>query len=222
MKGKITLSREMVLKAGIALADEVGTAALSMRKLGRSLNVEAMSLYNHIHNKDDLLSGMTDLIIAEIGFPNKSEDWRDSIVNTAIATRKTLLKHPWAAKQIQSQVHPTAIRLKRADEILGVFCEAGFSYPCAYKGHLTIESYVYGFVMQELNWAFEEQDQGKVAAQLSQSLSIREYPYLMAMLASIEQTKSQQAIARHSHGYDADFIFGVNILLDGLELLRTL
>src|SRR5438067_1588278 len=90
------LTRERVLRAAIALTDQRGVAALSMRKLGQELEVEAMSLYNHVANKGDLLDGMVDLFFGEIGLPPRGGDWKTAMRQRAVAARAVLGRHPWA------------------------------------------------------------------------------------------------------------------------------
>jgi AcrR family transcriptional regulator len=214
------LSRDVVLGAAVALADEDGIESLSMRKLGQRIGVEAMSLYNHVRNKDDLLAGMVDVVVSEFGLPGDHPDWRDSIRPIAEATRSTLLRHPWAAVLVQSHMTPSEVRVGRADAVIGTFREAGFSIELAYKAQLAIESFVYGFVLQEVNWPFEPEQQSAVAANLKDSTPVQRYPYLAEMLDSIMTTRRHGQGGLEAGAYKLDFEFGLELLLDGLETIR--
>src|SRR6266700_7139713 len=96
------LSRDQVLRAAVALADESGIEALSMRKLGQVLGVEAMSLYNHVANKGDLLDGMVDFVFSEIELPAGGGDWKTSMRQRAVSVRQALGRHPWAIGLMES------------------------------------------------------------------------------------------------------------------------
>lgn len=214
------LTRDVVLRAAVAFADEEGIGTLSMRKLGQRLGVEAMSLYNHVQNKDDLLAGMADFAVSEFGAPADRPDWRDSIRPIAEATRTALLRHPWAANLVQSRVTPSEVRLSRADAIIGTLRRAGFSIELAYKAQLAIDSFVYGFVLHEVTWPFDSEQQSDVAADLRTQVAFEKYPYLVEMLDSIVAMRRGQEGETGERGYDSDFKFGLRLLLDGLEMIR--
>jgi AcrR family transcriptional regulator len=214
------LTRDVVLRAAITLADEEGIESLSMRKLGQRLGVEAMSLYNHVRNKDDLLAGMVDVVVAKFGLPTGHPDWRESMRPVAEATRTTLLQHPWAAVLVQSHVNPSEARLGRADAVIGALREAGFSIELAYKAQLAIESFVYGFVLQEVNWPFEPEQQSVVAADIKDAAPVQRYPYLAEMLDSIATSRRHEQGGHEVGAHQSDFEFGLELLLDGLEVTR--
>src|SRR5215469_12060693 len=125
------LTRERVLEAAIALADEGGSAGLTMRKLAQQLGVEAMSLYNHVANKEDLLDGMVDLVFAEIGLPEHGTDWKAALRQRAIGTRAALERHRWAIGLMESRSQPGLANLRHHDAVLGCLREAGFSIAMA-------------------------------------------------------------------------------------------
>jgi AcrR family transcriptional regulator len=215
------LSRSTVLQAGVALADEDGIESLSMRSLANRLGVEAMSLYNHVRNKEDLLAGMVEVVVSEFGSPATHSDWRCSIRPAMEATRGALLAHPWAAPLVQSHVAPSEIRMARAEAIVGVLRRAGFSNELAYRAQLTIESFVYGFVLHEVNWPFEPPEQGRVAEGLKAGLAAHSFPYLFDMLGWIATTRNTgPGEGGPVEQYQGDFEFGATVILDGLELMR--
>ena len=122
---QVPLSRERVLRAAIHLADEGGIEALSMRKLAQELGVKAMSLYNHVANKNDLLDGIVDVVIGEIEAPDLSTDWKTAMRRRATSTHEMLLRHPWATMVIMSRVNVGPANLRYVDATLGCLREAG-------------------------------------------------------------------------------------------------
>src|SRR5215813_1078569 len=132
-----TLNPERVLLAAVSLAD----AELSMRKLGESLGVEAMSLYNHVANKDDLLDGMVDLVFSEIPLPAANLDWRSAMRERAIAVRAALSRHRWAIGLMESRRRPGAATLRHHDAVLGCLRIAGFSVELAAHAYSVLDSY---------------------------------------------------------------------------------
>src|SRR2546422_3362028 len=149
------LSRERVLRAAVALADESGIDSLTMRKLGDALGVEAMSLYNHVANKDDLLDGMVDLVFAEIAPPPRGAGWKAAMRQRAIAAREVLARHPWAIGLMESRRRPGPATLRHHDAVIGCLREAGFSVAMAAHAYSVLDSYVYGFALQQASLPFE-------------------------------------------------------------------
>lgn len=220
MASRNPLTRESVLKAAVALADDEGILSLSMRKLGQRLGVEAMSLYNHVGNKDDLLAGIADMVVAEFDLPLDQLEWQGAMRHAAKGVRTALLRHPWAATLIESQVTSSQVRFERAEAMIGTLRRAGFSIEQAYKAQLTINSYVYGFVQQEIHWPFKPEEQSNVAATLQHQIPSDEYPYVTEMLGSIIETRLQEQAENEAGSYESDFEFGLDLLLDGLESIR--
>lgn len=214
------LTRESVLRAAVALADEEGIVSLSMRKLGQRLGVEAMSLYNHVGNKNDMLAGIVDMVVAEFDLPSDQLDWQGAMRFVTNAARAALLRHPWAAALIESQVTPSQVRFEYAEAMIGTLRKAGFSIELAYKAQLTINSYVYGFVQQEIHWPFKPEEQSNLAATLRHQVPSDEYPYVTEMLSSITKTRLHERGESEAVAYESDFGFGLDLLLDGLERVR--
>ncbi|NTU78386.1 MAG: TetR/AcrR family transcriptional regulator [Chloroflexales bacterium] len=203
------LTRDKVLHVAIDLADAGGIAALSMRTLGRQLGVEAMSLYNHVSSKDDLLDGIVDLVIAEIELPAPDADWRDAMRARAVAARAAFARHPWAAGLIDSRVSSGPGRLRYLDSIIGVLRRAGFTIELALRAFSLIDSYIYGFGRQSLNIASSDGGEVPAAEAFAQALPADDFPYLAEMATTYAA----------SPGYDAaaDFAFGLELILDGLQ-----
>jgi AcrR family transcriptional regulator len=146
---RVPLSRERVLEAAVALADESGSEALSMRKLGEALGVEAMSLYHHVASKDDLLDGMIDVVFSEIALPADCDDWKRAMRERALSARRVLSRHGWAIRFMDSRTSPGPATLRHHDAVLGCLRNAGFSVPLAASALSVLDSYIHGFAFQE-------------------------------------------------------------------------
>lgn len=206
------LSRERVLAAALQLADEHGLEALTMRSLGRQLGVEAMSLYNHVAGKDDILDAIVERVLAEIVLPSPGVDWKTAMRVRAASARQVFSRHPWAIGLLESRVENSSPqRLGYYDRILGALREAGFSNDLAMRGFSVLDAYLYGFILQERSLAFED-DAGleEVGADLLRQMADA-YPHLTAV--------TREALAA---GYDfaEQFAFGLDLILDALERRR--
>jgi AcrR family transcriptional regulator len=210
-KPRIPLSRERVLRAAITLADEGGIEALSMRKLAKELGVEAMSLYNHVANKDEILDGIIDVVASEADLPPDGVDWKTAIRQSAIATRDVFLRHPWASSLWMSRQGGGSARLRRADWMLRTLREAGLSKDLTYHAYHIVESHILGFTIQQLNFEHTEEELPGLAARFLQQLPADEYPdFVEHVMQHLEP----------SHGDEGGFEFGLDLVLDGLEGLR--
>ena len=121
------LSRERVLAAALRLADEEGIDAVSMRRLGQALGVEAMSLYKHVAGKEDILDGISDLVMEEVEVPSRDLPWRAAVRQSAISTHRALLRHPWASAVLESRRNPGPTRLRYLDAVVSILLDAGFT-----------------------------------------------------------------------------------------------
>jgi len=205
------LSRERVLAAAIALADEKGIDELSMRNLARALGVEAMSLYKHVAHKDELLDGITDLVVAEIAVPEIGGDWRAEITKRATSAHQVLLRHPWATMLIGSRINVGPAMLRYVDATLGCLREAGFSFEMADRAWNAMDSHIYGFTLLQLNFPLEVSEYASAASQFVHMLPVEKYPYMRALTDLVIEGK---------HRGIQDFRFGLEMLLDGLEKHR--
>jgi AcrR family transcriptional regulator len=205
------LARERVLRAAIELADQAGVEFLSMRKLGQKLGVEAMSLYNHVANKEDLLDGMVDLVFGEIGIPPLGLDWQAAMRQRANSARKVLAHHLWAIGLMQSRRRPGPATLRHYDAVMGCLQEAGFSMALAAHAYLMLDSYTYGFALQEASLAFKTAAEAPAGA--DPLLPADVYPHLT-------ETAIQRA-QQSAYNYAEEFEFGLDLILEGLERLRN-
>ncbi|HSL95741.1 MAG TPA: TetR/AcrR family transcriptional regulator C-terminal domain-containing protein [Thermoleophilia bacterium] len=204
------LSRARVLRAGVDVADERGLERLSMRVLAGVLGVEAMSLYNHVANKDDLLDGMVDLVMAEIEAPGPDAPWREAMRRRAITSRAAYARHPWAARLVHTRPSVGPGRLASFDATIGCLRRAGFSNALTVHALSILDAYVHGFGAQRLHVAQAEvPDDVAMAEALARWLPPERYPYLSAVV--------QEHVL--VDGYDAEeaFSFGLELVLGGLE-----
>ena len=203
------VSRERVLAAAMAIADERGVSAVTMREVASRLGVEAMSLYNHVANKDDILDGLVDLVIEQVDLPSGGDDWREAMRRRALSARQVFGRHPWAPLLLDSRQSSGPARLRYYDWVLGTLMSAGFLLDDAAHAFSLLDSYIYGFGIQQSNMmAGGEASPEEMAAAILVHIPPEVYPSLHRMAAQAMQT-----------GYDAetDFDFGLTIILDGLE-----
>src|SRR2546425_999018 len=151
---RVPLSRARVLRAAFDRTDNDGVEALSMRKLAQELGVEAMSLYRHVRNKADIVDGMVDLVFAEIGLPATDVDWKTAMHRRAISAREVLARHPWAIGLMESRSTPGPATLHHHDAVLGALRAAGFSIALAAHAYSLLNSYIYGFALEQASLPF--------------------------------------------------------------------
>jgi len=205
------LNRERILRTAIRLADEGGLESVSMRRIGQALRVEAMSLYKHVANKDDILDGVADLVTSDFEVPANDVDWKTAIRRSAISAHGILLRHPWASSLIESRVNAGPARLRYLDAIIGILVAAGFPMPTVLRAIMALDSHTYGFVLQELAWPFDVEHAPEAAAAFARGLPAGEYPNVLAMAEMVTTAPG---------GVPVDFEFGLDLILDGLERLQ--
>jgi AcrR family transcriptional regulator len=204
------LSRERVLRAAINLADRGGIDSLSMRKLGQEVGVEAMSLYNHVRNKEDVLNGMVDFVFSEIDLPSRGADWTTAMRQRAISARQALLRHPWAIGLMESRVQPGPATLRHHDSVLRNLREAGFSVELAAHAYSVLDSYIYGFTLNELSLPFDTSEGAvEVAGNIFREFRPGDYPYLAEM--------ATEHAMKPGYNYGDEFAFGLDLILNGLK-----
>jgi AcrR family transcriptional regulator len=184
-----------------------------MRKLAQQLRVEAMSLYNHVANKDDLLDGMVDLVFAEIGVPAHGIDWKAALRQRAIATRAVLTRHRWAIGLMESRSQPGPANLRHHDAVLGCLRAAGFSIALAAHAYSVLDSYIYGFTLNEQSLPFDTAEEvAELGRRYLRGLLANQYPYLAEMIV--------EHAMQPGYDYAEEFAFGLDLILDGLEGVR--
>jgi len=209
------LSRERVLRAAVALADDAGIGAVSMRNLARELDVVPMALYKHVANKEELLDGMVDVVVSEIDPPTGGVDWKAAVRERILSARRTLLRHPWASGVIESRTNLTLTVLDYMESIAGLFLAGGFSGELTHQVMHTLGSRMWGFT-QELFPTSPNPDPEEQAAMLEQFAA--SYPSIVE-IATVGEHDGKSVVGP---GCDDqfEFEFALDVLLDGFERLH--
>jgi AcrR family transcriptional regulator len=210
-----TLTRERVLRTAVALADERGLEALTMRNLAKELGVEAMSLYNHVANKGDLLDGMIESVFTEIEPPAAGGDWKAELRKRAVSTREALLRHRWAVGQMEGRTSHGPSNMKVHDAVLGCLRAAGFSIEMTVHAMSVQDAYIYGFALQQTDMSSQTAEDFAAEAQrqmVAYADALADYPHLVEVVGGY--------VAKAGYDYDREFLFGFEVILDGLERLR--
>jgi AcrR family transcriptional regulator len=209
------LSRERVLRAAVALADEGGVDALSMRNLAQELGVVPMALYKHVSNKDELLDGMVDVVVGEVDPPPGGADWKTAIRQRVLSARRALLRHPWASQVIESRNHPTPTVLAYMDSMIGIFRAGGFSVDLTHHAIHAMGSRLLGF-SQEL---FDDSANVDPATQAEMLRAFAgSYPYIAEIVTAI--THDEGSVVGQGCDDQFEFEFALDLMLDGLDRLR--
>lgn len=204
------MNRERVLRTALALADKGGSEALTMRKLGQALGVEAMSLYNHVADKEELLDDLVDVVFSEIDWACEGRDWRTAMRQRAISAREVLSRHRWAIRLMESRTHPGPATLRHHDAVLRCLRQAGFSVAMAAHAYSLLDSYIYGFALEQMSLPFETgEEAAAVADTMFREFPVDAYPHLVEMAV--------QHVMKPGYDYADEFDFGLDLILDGIE-----
>lgn len=208
------LSKQRVVLEAVGLADREGVDGLSMRRLAAVLGAGAMSLYHYVANKEELLDAMIDIVFEEIELPTDATDWQSAMRQRAISTRQVLARHPWAIGLLESRTSPGPANLRHHEAVTACLRRAGFSVLMATHANWLLDSYVYGFALQESSLPFDTADEFADTTEdvFLPQLPPDQFPYL-----------NESAAALVAAGYDPaeEFIFGLDLVLAALEPLRT-
>lgn len=207
------LDRPRVVAAAVELADRAGLAGASMRALATALGVEPMSLYNHVANREDLLDGMVDAVFAEIRRSGGSSPWRTELRERAVATRAALQRHPWAIGLMDSRSASGPSTLAHHDAVLGLLLGAGFTTAMSIHAVSVVDSYVYGYLLQERSLPLSDTKGPRdMAAEFGLTLAATHYPNI----AKVAAAHAVDAAGTESP-LDAEFSFGLELILNALE-----
>jgi AcrR family transcriptional regulator len=208
------LSRDRALRAGVELADAEGIDAVTMRRLAQTLGVEAMSLYHHVANKSDILDGMVDLVFTEIDLPDDSDGWVAAMTARATSVRAALSRHRWAVGLMESRSSPGPATLRHHDAVIGCCRRSGFSVEMTAHAFSLMDSYIYGFVLQEISLPFEDGDDlgDMIDTMLPRSME-ETHPHLTEL--------ATEFVLRPGYSYGDEFEFGLRLILDALDAARS-
>jgi AcrR family transcriptional regulator len=203
------LSRERVLRGAVAVADAGGIDSLTIRSLAQRLGVKPMSVYHYVANKDEILDGIVDLVFGEIELPAPDGDWRAELRRRADSARKALRAHPWAIGLMESRASPGPATLRHHDAVIATLRGAGFSHTLTAHAYALLDSYVYGFALQEAGLPFQGSDSvGTVAEPIMEQFTTGEYAHLVEMATDY--------YLRPGYDFGQEFHWGLDLILDAL------
>lgn len=201
------LSRERVLRGAVTVADAGGIGALTMRSLARELGVKPMSLYYYVAGKAEILDGIVDLVFSEIDLPSPGGDWQSQMRRRADSARRTLRRHPWAIGLMESRANPGPATLRHHESTLATLRRAGFSVAMTAHAYALLDSYIYGFALQEAALPFNPQTVTEATEAITEQFA-GEYPHLVEMATG--------HILRPGYDFGDEFEIGFTVILDAL------
>ncbi len=204
------LSRERVLEGAVAIADDGGVTALTIRSLAQHLGVKPMTLYYYVANKSEILDAIVDVVFSEIDLPTVDGDWRSEIRLRATSARHVLRRHSWAIGLLESRTTPGPATLRHHDAMLRTLRGAGFSIEMTAHAYALIDSYVYGFALQEAALPFDGPDTAStVAVPIMEQFPAEEYPHLVEL--------ATEHILQPGYDFGDEFDFGLDLILEALS-----
>jgi len=207
------LSRDRVLAAAMTIADRGGLPELTIRSLARELGAKPMSVYYYVASKEDLLDALVDVVFEEIELPDPEGSWREEVRRRAVSARERLAQHRWAIGLLESRTRPGQGNLRHHELMLATLRRAGFSLELTAHAYALIDSYVYGFALQEASLPFEGPDSvGEVAEPIMALMASGAYPTMVDMAVSY--------YLQPGYDFAQEFEFGLDVILDGLERRR--
>ncbi len=222
---RIPLTKDREFKAAIKIADEGGLDALTMRHLAEELGVEAMSLYYHVANKEAVLDGIIDAIMGEIeeaaggfGPPDKDVDWQTALRQRILTARSVMLKHKWVPSVFETRTAISPVTMRYFNAMLGIVREGGFSYDLAHHAMHALGSRMLGFTQELFEPDNPDETDDEEAMEMMGQMA-DQLPYLVGMMMEISHDDPDSTIGWCDD--DTEFNFALDLVLDGLERLRT-
>jgi AcrR family transcriptional regulator len=204
------LSRDRVLLGAMAVADAGGIGSLTIRSLAAQLGVKPMSVYHHVANKEEIIDGIVDLVFSEIELPSPDGDWRSELRRRAISARAVLRLHPWAIPLLQSRTNPGPATLRHHNAVIGALRAAGFSMEMVAHAYALMDSYVFGFALSEAALPINGPETvSEVADEMMHLFSPTDYPHLLEFTV--------EHVLKPGYDFGAEFEFGLDLVLDGLQ-----
>ncbi len=207
LRKRSPLSRELILRGAVAVADAAGIGALTMRSLASELGVKPMSLYHYVAGKDEILNGIVDLVFGEIDLPVPGGDWTSQLRQRAVSARRALRRHPWAIGLMESRANPGPATLRHHDATLATLRAAGFSVAMTAHAYALLDSYTYGFALQEAALPFNPETVTEAAETIREQIG-GDYPHLAEM--------ATEHILQPGYDFGNEFEIGLSVILDAL------
>jgi len=210
LQARIPLTRDHILRAAIRIADEEGLDALTMRRLGQELGVQAMSLYNHVANKDDLYQGIVDLAMNEIEPPSPDVDWKTALRQSAISAHQAFVRHPWACNLHMATPRINDERMEWMEGVLRTLREAGFSPNMTHHAYHALDSHITGFTLWLVNMPFDSREELlDMARDFIPAIPAERFPYVIE--------HANEHLEEPDPDEPSEFEFGLELILEGLE-----
>ena len=207
------LSRERVLAGALRLADEIGIEQFTMRRLAAALGVKPMTIYHHVPGKEQIIDGVVDMVFAEIALPPPDQPWATAMRTRCRSAREVLSRHPWATPLMETRTTPGPATLRHHDAVLGCLRGGGLSLELTAHAYAIIDSFVYGFAMQEAALPFRgEEEIAGLAEQIMQAFPDGEYPHFVEF--------TTEHVLRPGYHFAVSFEIGLDLILDGIERIR--
>ena len=204
------LTAELVIQGAVALADEIGMAAFTIRKLAEAIDAKPMTIYHHVPNKEAIIDGMVDQVFSEIDLPPEDLGWREAILVRSHSMREVLARHPWASPLMESRTTPGMATLRHHDAVLGCFRRAGFSFELTGHAYAVIDAFLYGFALQEASLPATGGDEmTELATEMADRMPADLFPHLTEFTVG--------HILQPGYDFGNEFDFSINLILDGLE-----
>lgn len=208
-KDRTPLSRERVLSCALNIADEEGIGALTIRSLAHELGTKPMSLYYYVANKDEILDGIVDLVFGEIDLPSDRGDWLPEMRRRAGSVRQVLRRHSWAIGLLESRTTPGPATLQHHNATLASLRAGGFSVQQTAHAYALLDSYIYGFALQESALPLSSADSiAEVAEPMVQRFADGDYPHLVEM--------ATEHVLQPGYDFADEFDVGLDVILDAL------
>ena len=208
------LTREKILEAAFHIAKEQGLANVSMRHVANLLQVKAMSLYKYIENKDDLLDGVIELVIKKIPLPLENTSWKQALKVRANSEYKILSEHAWIIHLLETRSGTGTERLLHQNNLLALLRSSGFSIELAFQTMIIVTGYVYGFVVFATAWSPKSKERAKTVKKARQEIHPSTHPYIVEAITFAQNRMKN----KEHHGNDIEFNFGLDLILDSIEL----
>ena len=207
---RVRLTRQRVISGAMQLADAGGLGSFTMRSLAQSLRVKPMTVYGHIANKDEILDELIDAVFAEIEVPDTRGPWRDAVRQRARSARAALVRHPWAIGLMESRTTPGPATLRQHDAMLAVLSSAGFSLAMTATAYAMLDSYTYGFALQEAGLPFTSPETAQdMAGAILERIDVEQYPHLHDF--------TTRHVLQPGYNFAEEFDLGLTIILDPLS-----
>lgn len=208
---RVRLNQERILHGAVAVADDGGLEALTMRSLAQHLGVKPMAVYHHFDGKEQILDGIVDIVFSEIDLPSDDADWRTAMRHRAVSARRVLKRHPWATPLMESRRNPGPANLRHREAVIASLRRGGFSIELAAHAYSLLDSYIYGFALTEASLPFDSETSHEVAGDILAQFPAGEYPYFAELAV--------EHVLQPGYDHGDEFEFGLEVILDGLEKL---